>query len=126
MMSARFLALCAACLATACIPYQPLEKPDVAAQFGETRLETDKFFREAEPVAEWWRELGDDQLTGLVERALEENKDVRSALANLKAVRLSTDRTRLNLKPSGSGNANISRDVPERGGAGEVNPRTGR
>ena len=40
-------------------------------------------FTSGEPIADWWARLGDDQLNGLVADALDNNKDVAIAVANV-------------------------------------------
>ncbi|MBA4749573.1 MAG: efflux transporter outer membrane subunit [Alphaproteobacteria bacterium] len=57
-------------------------------------------FEAREPVVAWWRELGDSELTQLVEKALEYNHDVRIAIANVEAARASLQGTRMDMFPT--------------------------
>ncbi|MBI1363745.1 MAG: efflux transporter outer membrane subunit [Proteobacteria bacterium] len=60
-----------------------------APEMSESILQeqSDGRYQVAAPVAAWWEQLGDDQLTELVTEALANNLDVKVAVANVKAAR---------------------------------------
>ena len=62
-------------------------------------------------LAQWWRQLGDAQLTGLVERALQSHTSMRSARAAVEQARAQRDVQAAGLLPSvnASGSAQRSR-----------------
>ncbi len=57
-------------------------------------------FRSTEPIAAWWRQFNEAQLSRLVEKGLEHNLDVRIALANLQEARSLLGDTRLERIPT--------------------------
>lgn len=65
-------------------------------------------------LADWWKNLGDPQLTGLVERALANNLDLRQAWARVKQSKASRGVARAGLAPTvtagGSGSSSWSND----------------
>ncbi len=63
----------------------------------------------AEPAHDWWRTLEDATLTGLVERALAENRDLRAAEANVTAARALARLEQSNRRPQGELNAAYER-----------------
>lgn len=60
----------------------------------------EKRFDASQPVAAWWQELEDEQLSRFVEQALIHNHDVRIALANLQQTRAFTKGTKLDRLPT--------------------------
>ncbi|MBI4997948.1 MAG: efflux transporter outer membrane subunit [Rhodocyclales bacterium] len=71
-------------------------------------------------LSSWWRQLGDPVLDDLIERALVEASDMRTAQARLKQVRASRDLAVANLFPSlgASGSASRSKSGTAAGGSG--------
>lgn len=71
---------------TACVQGQNYERPSIEvpttwSQMAHADQET--FPLDQQPDAEWWRAFGNDELTGLIERALEHNHDVKRAVARV-------------------------------------------
>jgi multidrug efflux system outer membrane protein len=81
-------------------------------------------FQATEPVAAWWRKLEDAQLTTLVEKALNNNHDVRIALANLQEARAFAGERDFDRYPTITANANAARQqFSKEGVAGAVADR---
>lgn len=74
------------------------------------RAEGDRFARE-EPVIEWWRQLGDEQLNTLIENAFANNRDRAAAEANLRAARAALREARRGFFPDGDVTAAYTRQV---------------
>src|SRR3546814_5385887 len=55
---------------------------------------------DAESLAVWWRQFDDPQLTALVSRAMQQNHDVRLAMARVTAARAQLRQSRAGLLPS--------------------------
>ncbi|PKM00031.1 MAG: RND transporter [Gammaproteobacteria bacterium HGW-Gammaproteobacteria-9] len=55
---------------------------------------------DAETLAAWWRQFDDPQLTALVSRAMQQNPDVRLAMARVTAARAQLRQSRAGLLPS--------------------------
>ena len=55
---------------------------------------------DAESLAVWWRQFDDSQLTALVSRAMQQNHDVRLAMARVTAARAQLRQSRAGLLPS--------------------------
>ncbi|MDT7044284.1 efflux transporter outer membrane subunit [Candidatus Nitronereus thalassa] len=68
-------------------------------------------FRATEPVAAWWRQLGDDQLTLLVEQGLEHNLDIQIALANLQEARFLLSETTFDRFPTVETQGKVTRQL---------------
>src|SRR5215217_161386 len=66
-------------------------------------------FTQEAPPADWWRLFDDQALDGLVRQALEANKDVAIAQANLAQVRASLSETRAGRLPSTNASASAAR-----------------
>lgn len=82
----KHLLLCASILLlSACQTFQQYTSPESPEGSIETDLsiENTQTFQQTEPVAAWWRELGDPLLSDLVEQSLQHNQDIEIALANL-------------------------------------------
>lgn len=62
-----------------------------------------------EPAHTWWQALDDATLAGLVERALEENRDIRQAAANVTAARRLLRLEQTSRRPQGELNATFQR-----------------
>ncbi len=94
--------------------YQPPEtEPLVQKQF----LEQDQGrFRATEPIASWWRQFNEEQLTRLVEQALEHNLDVRVALANLQEARYLLDGTGFDRFPTIEAEGDATRQLQSKEG----------
>lgn len=76
---------------------EPETEALVQAQFMEQEQGR---FRATEPIADWWRQFNEDQLSQLVEQALEHNLDVRIALANLQEARFLLGGTKFDRFPT--------------------------
>lgn len=71
---------------TACIQGKHYERPAVDLPTDWTNIATTdpaRFPTGQQPDAEWWRAFGNDELTGLIERALQQNHDVKRAVARI-------------------------------------------
>ena len=55
---------------------------------------------DAESLASWWRQFDDPQLTALVHRAMQQNHDVRLAMARVDSARAQLRQSRAGLLPS--------------------------
>ena len=73
-------------------------------------------FLATEPIADWWRQFNDDQLTFLVEQALKYNLDVRIALANLQEARFLLGETKFDHFPTVEAQGNVSRQQQSKEG----------
>jgi NodT family efflux transporter outer membrane factor (OMF) lipoprotein len=75
---------------------------------------------DAESMSRWWETFGDDQLTALVRRAVEGNRDVRTAMSRVREARATTRSARTQLWPSADagGSARASGTGNEAGIAG--------
>lgn len=114
-----------ACLLTGCTLGPDYRRPETPApaEFHELSsgpaLPEDASRVEASPadVARWWRVLGDDQLSGLIERALANNLDVAQAEARIRQARASRDIAQAGLLPqlNWSGSASRSRSASGNG-----------
>lgn len=83
--------------------YAEPEMPEISEKdFKELNKER---FKTAEPVANWWKNFDDEQLTALVEKALKHNYDIKIALANLRESRAFIDRAELGYFPTITSNA---------------------
>jgi NodT family efflux transporter outer membrane factor (OMF) lipoprotein len=71
-------------------------------------------------MSRWWETFGDDQLTALVRRAVEGNRDVRTAMSRVREARATTRSARTQLWPSADagGSARASGTGNEAGIAG--------
>lgn len=56
-------------------------------------------FKAEQPVEDWWNTLQDKQLSGLVEKALRHNFDVKIAIANMESARATANLSELNYLP---------------------------
>lgn len=71
---------------TGCVQGQNYERPAVEVPNSwATLAATDpaQFPANQQPDAEWWRAFGNDELTGLIDRALQQNHDVKRAVARV-------------------------------------------
>jgi NodT family efflux transporter outer membrane factor (OMF) lipoprotein len=71
---------------TACVQGQNYERPAVEVPTTWSQMAAAnpaQFPPDQQPDAEWWRAFGNDELTGLIERALEQNHDVKRAVARV-------------------------------------------
>lgn len=73
-------------------------------------------FEARDPVLAWWQELGDRELAELVEKALEHNHDVRIAIANVEAARATLQGTRLDMFPTITTKADITKQRSSKNG----------
>ena len=70
----------------ACVQGKNYERPavDVPADWSTVAAaDPARFPADQQPDAEWWRAFGNDELTGLIERALQQNHDVKRAVARV-------------------------------------------
>ena len=90
--------LLAACLAAGCgvrrpsdapIPLTPPAWEEPAPQSADV-----------EALSRWWESFGDDQMTSLIQRGIEWNLDVRTALSRLREARASVSSARASLQPT--------------------------
>ena len=75
---------------------------------------------DAESLSRWWETFGDDQLTGLVRRAIGGNLDVRTAISRVREARATVRSTRTQLRPAAdaTGSARATGTGTEAGIAG--------
>ncbi|ULA64822.1 MAG: putative Outer membrane protein OprM [Nitrospira sp.] len=69
-----------------CVQGQNYERPtiDVPNKWSQiAAADPAQFPADQQPDAEWWRAFGNDELTGLIERALQQNHDVKRAVARV-------------------------------------------
>src|SRR5690606_26286637 len=88
-------------------PLQPLPEAREAASLSalmETQAQ-----QGAWPQAQWWQQLGDPQLTALVEEGLENNPDMDAAMARIEAAQAATTLAGAARTPSVDINASIQR-----------------
>ena len=68
-------------------------------------------FHTAEPIAAWWRQFNEEELSHLVERALNHNLDVRIALANLQEARFLLGETKFDRFPTIEADGDVTRQL---------------
>ena len=86
---------------SACTVGREYEAPETESLAQDQFLEQEQGrFRASEPIAAWWRQFNEDQLSRLVERALDHNLDVRIALANLQESRSLLGETKFDRIPT--------------------------
>ena len=71
---------------TACVQGRDYERPSVEVPNTWPQManaDPAQFPPDQQPDAEWWRAFGNDELTSLIERALEQNHDVKRAVARV-------------------------------------------
>ena len=74
-----------AALLSACAVHAPLKPlPDAQTAGGMASVVTDAPAGEW-PREQWWRQLGDEQLSALVEEGLKNNPDMDAAMARIQA-----------------------------------------
>jgi len=81
--------------------------PTVAEESAAFPSATSAAMKSEEPVAAWWRELGDDELNALIDRALEVNFDLRVAAANVELARAAAREVGADRLPSIDLNGNL-------------------
>ena len=97
---------------TACSVGRDYQSPETDPLVQEQFLEHDQGrFQAAEPIVAWWRQFNEDQLSRLVEQALEHNLDVRIALANLQEARLLLSGTKFDRVPIVEARADATRQL---------------
>lgn len=115
------LAISAAIALTGCTTTQLQSTVELPAQFSATSAV-------AEPELLWWESYGDPQLTELLTRAANENRDIRMAQQRVRAARAGVTISRAAMLPNlsamagagdmGNGYGNASQGVPEVKGSG--------
>ncbi|MEM6789103.1 MAG: multidrug efflux RND transporter permease subunit [Myxococcota bacterium] len=100
-----------ALLVSACTVGPDYRAPEAPVAAAETTLDTDDAVEtyDAEPAHDWWQALGDDRLDGLVERALEESREIQRAAARVDAAMALLDLEETKLRPSGGVDASYQR-----------------
>ncbi len=71
---------------TGCVQGQNYERPSVEVPRNWSAItvaDPAQFHEGQQPDAEWWRAFGNDELTGLIDRALQQNHDVKRAVARV-------------------------------------------
>lgn len=103
------LALCAGCMAVG-PDYRPVqvEVPEAWPSF-EAKKGTGRQTAGMETLARWWTTLEDPILSGLVERAVSNNKDLKIALTRVRQARAALGIADKQLDPTLSGSALYSR-----------------
>lgn len=71
---------------TACMQGKNYERPDIDVPNNWSNIaaaDPAQFPADQQPESDWWRAFGNDELSGLIERALEQNHDVKRAVARV-------------------------------------------
>lgn len=105
IMIVLLLALCAGCMAVG-PDYKPVrvEVPEAWPSF-EAKKGMEKQTMDMEMLAQWWTTLEDPILSGLVERAVFNNKDLKIALTRVRQARAALGIADKQLDPTLSGSA---------------------
>lgn len=99
------------CLSCACT--QPLAKVDMPVSLPQQFSATGDM-----TLAEkWWQALNDDQLNGLIDKALEQNLDLKIAWDRLALAQAQSRKLGAPLKPSLDGKAGVEREVSHSSGS---------
>ncbi len=119
--------LLAAVLLTGCAAVGPkyVRPADTVAAQWHSRPDSNLAFGETDPqsLAEWWTTLGDRELSGLVERAVKGNRDLRQAEARVREARARRGVSQASLLPTldASGSASRSQSSNKTGGGATRN-----
>lgn len=107
-----FLISSCALALSACKTMHDPKVPSVPASFYDTDLTAlgNERFQTVEPVIAWWKTLEDAPLDFLVSWAMDYNKDVEIALANLQEARSLTRENRYNRIPSVTADGSYTRN----------------
>jgi outer membrane protein, multidrug efflux system len=94
-----------------CSVRQPYNSPATVVPNAWSRPTTGDAGANVEQLAQWWVAFRDPQLTDLIRRAIEGNRDVRAAVSRLREARASTRSTRALLRPAvdAAGSSRVSR-----------------
>lgn len=105
------LASASALTVAACATVGPEYKAPRTDNVAATALNDDPAIEASatEPAEQWWTALDDATLDALIERAFEENRDLRVAAANVEAARAQLRLERVNLRPTAEGTADYQR-----------------
>jgi NodT family efflux transporter outer membrane factor (OMF) lipoprotein len=79
----------------------------------------DSGFKEGTPASEWWKVFGDPKLDALVVEAVANNREIRAALATVKAARSLADAASREARPQGRLEGSAQKQQPS---LSEVNP----
>ena len=102
---------------SACTVGRDYQAPETEPLVNEQFLKQDQGrFRATEPIAAWWRQFNEEQLSLLVEQALEHNLDVRIALANLQEARFLLGATRFDRFPTVETQGDVARQMQSKEG----------
>lgn len=97
---------------SACSVGRDYQAPDVDSFVQEEFLEQNQGrFHATEPIAAWWRQFNEDQLSQLVDQALNHNLDIRVALANLQEARFLLGQTQFERFPTIEAGGDITRQL---------------
>lgn len=97
---------------SACSVGRDYQAPETEPLVEDQFLEQDQGrFRATEPIAAWWRQFNEEQLSLLVEQALEHNLDVRIALANLQEARFLLGETKFDRFPTVETQGDVTRQL---------------
>lgn len=107
-MTKTFSALAIALSLAGCSSMTRVETPQTAAPSPVAFESADDGFGQSSPPAKWWQLYQDDTLNQLVEQAIEANRDLRVAQANLKRARALFDETDSRRLPSTSVDASLA------------------
>lgn len=94
-----------------CVSYRDFEGAPEIPGAETTQLESlgNERFRASKPITAWWKSLDNELLNELVEAALENNKDVEIAAANLLEARAIAGETRFDRWPTVRSQASLAR-----------------
>jgi NodT family efflux transporter outer membrane factor (OMF) lipoprotein len=103
---------------TGCSVRRPYQPPDPRAPSAWSAVVSQP--ANAESLSRWWETFGDEQLTGLVRRAVAGNLDVRTAISRVREARATMRSARTQLRPSAdaTGSARASGTGSEAGVGG--------
>ncbi|MCE5272946.1 efflux transporter outer membrane subunit [bacterium] len=120
-------AFLAAVLLTGCAAVGPkyVRPTDTVSAQWHSGPDSSLAFGEADPqaLAQWWNALGDPELSGLVERAVKGNRDLRQAEARVREARARRGASQASLLPTldASGSASRSQSSKKTGGGATRN-----
>ncbi|NOS80195.1 MAG: efflux transporter outer membrane subunit [Nitrospira sp.] len=82
----RFGVMLAALILSSCVQGKDYQRPPVEIPDGWSRIAKDSDTSKTtdqQPEAEWWKAFQNEELSGLIERALQQNHDVKRAIARV-------------------------------------------
>lgn len=81
-----FVMMLVGLILSSCVQGQDYQRPPVEVPDGWSRMTNTlatSMVLDRQPEAEWWKAFQNEELSGLIERALQQNHDVKRALARV-------------------------------------------